>query len=368
MDAAVATGQQFTSGSDGVNQSHEQIDRITYLASLASSHEGIDEMMDTLRRITARWDQSKALSAGDVSSLKTLEHQLKEYLLHKDPLRTFTAEFLDARLREQGSMGARLKARKRELSAVVLLSAVAATIGYFAPISALTSSNRILLAGSFFLVVLHFGIAWFFLSALRNFRPEVRRAFIYFAIGVIILGIGFAHYVVIELFHLYKYEAFRYSGITALFALPFMLMYLGLRTSSTLLGIQTRFNSLAWVFGAVGVVGVISIFIPHKQVGSELFFDIAVFCALAITILGLAASRLAAKIREQTIALYKKPMTILSMYLAVVSFGGIGGSVTLFILGELHGAGLAFVISVFGIPQQLQLLFTGYLFKKETDR
>lgn len=74
------------------------VDRIVYLESLVSNTQAIDAMVDDLRLVTSRADASLRINPEDEAILKNVEKRLKEYLIHEDPLRSFTAESLAARL------------------------------------------------------------------------------------------------------------------------------------------------------------------------------------------------------------------------------------------------------------------------------
>jgi hypothetical protein len=52
----------------GAGEDHKTIDRIIYLASLASERLAIEPMMDTLRAITASWEPTEPLSTKDRDS------------------------------------------------------------------------------------------------------------------------------------------------------------------------------------------------------------------------------------------------------------------------------------------------------------
>ncbi len=87
---------------DAFNEKGEQLDLQTppelnvvlYAAGLASRPEDIDVTLDTVRRITSRWQPGEALSVGDKQALASVYRQIEDYLVHDDPLRTFSQDEL----------------------------------------------------------------------------------------------------------------------------------------------------------------------------------------------------------------------------------------------------------------------------------
>src|SRR5688572_5668101 len=110
MDSTVALpsnamNPQVTDESAAITKNHEQIERITYLASLVSRFEDVDAMLDTLRSVTATWNKSAPLSTENAQKLQDLERDLKNYLITKDQVRAFTAESLEQQLKNRGRSG-----------------------------------------------------------------------------------------------------------------------------------------------------------------------------------------------------------------------------------------------------------------------
>src|SRR5688572_17658278 len=81
-----------------IKQDREQIERVTYLASLASNYQAIDGMMDALRSVTAIWDGTSPLPDAHTDRLRDLEGRLTQYLITKDSVRTFTSDSLARQL------------------------------------------------------------------------------------------------------------------------------------------------------------------------------------------------------------------------------------------------------------------------------
>lgn len=336
----------------------EQIDRILLLAKLGSDPRSIDPMLDDLRRITAGWNRVEPLSESRLITLRQLEANLKNYLINSDPLRRFTSETLEARLQNQ--RGDAPGESKRDLAIVSCASLLAA-------VAALLLNKSVLLTIPFFLVTLHIGIAWLYLSALVNFKKEFRQAFIYICIGIVLLSVAFSHYIAIELLKLGEYQLFRYGGITALATICYVFMYIGLRKYAGLLGIKSFFTSLPKLLGVSLAVVAAAILVPHTgQQTFEPYFDFSLACIWLFTMFlafGVGVSR---QITKSVTPAYAKSMKWLHIYLILGCVGSLGSALGLPIMGQLNGSALYILIAALGIGPQLILLYTGYSFKKET--
>jgi hypothetical protein len=69
------------------------VDAIIYLAGLVSNPSAIDPLLDDLRRITTRIKDGN-LSASEQKQLTTTYLNIEEYLINKEPLRSFNKEEL----------------------------------------------------------------------------------------------------------------------------------------------------------------------------------------------------------------------------------------------------------------------------------
>lgn len=325
--------------------------------------------MDTLRQITSSWDGTLPLDQNDHQQLITLESQLKQYLPTRDALRAFTPETLDARLKKQASTDLHVQnPAGHSLIIVIITSLLAGGTAFIIPPYDLTITMRALVSIPLFFLGLHIGIAWFYLTALRNFNENLRRSFRYLCAGIILLSLGFSHYVVLQLFDLGRYPAFKYGGITWLLSVPFAFMFFGLRIYAKLLGVKSRLISLPVVAGLTAAVAGGLMFIPHRPASEEILFDVGLIGAAMIPLFGLMSAILAHHIRKAVTQAYAKSMTWLYRYMLLVGLGAILASAFLVAFGELRGTALMLVTAVCGTPPQLLLLYTGYSFKKETGQ
>ncbi len=70
------------------------LDVVTYVVSLVSNPTAIDNILDTVRTITARTSGS-ALSTQQQESLAQVCHQIEDYLVHTEPVRKYDYEGLE---------------------------------------------------------------------------------------------------------------------------------------------------------------------------------------------------------------------------------------------------------------------------------
>src|SRR5688572_13387805 len=82
----------------------KQINRILYLASLASSRD-VEPLLDTMRKVTASWKEGETMNLADQTTLKELESRIKQYLVTRDPLHDSTLDSLEQRVKEKGGAG-----------------------------------------------------------------------------------------------------------------------------------------------------------------------------------------------------------------------------------------------------------------------
>lgn len=354
-----------SSPSTGENPAIPLIDRIIQLTRLCSDPKAIDPMLDSLRLITANWDRVSPLKSDDVARLQQLEKALTAYLITEDPLRKFTPGTLETHLKTEPTSGERAK---RGLITILVTSVLTASLGVLLPLVGLISWQLgLTLTIPLFLLVLHTGIAWLYISTLRTFNAGVRRAFVYICLGIALLSVAFSHYVAIELLGLNNWEFLQYGGLTFLVAGSYFLIYVGLRHLAKLLGIHNFWMSWRNLLAVSTAVVVAACFVPHGgQVQTEWFFDVALSGMWLFTTCLAFGAGVAGGILKNVTPAYARSMHSLYIYLLIGCLGSLGGTVTLPVVGQLAGGFLYTLIAIMGIPPQLYLLYTGYSFKKES--
>lgn len=346
-------------------QVSQLIEQVIYLTSLISRPREVEQFKDTLSMITARWNSNEQMAESDQDRLKELDTQIKMYLVTQDPLRSFTLESLEKRL--NASSDRRSAPKISAFGTITMLSLCVGLIA-FAVSFPLDVQGRALLCVSLFFLALHIGIAWLYLSALKNFRSAFRQSYVYISASAIALSIGFTHYALINLLKLDRYPLFQYGGFTWLIALPFILMFLGLRPYVRLLQIKTIFSSLPLAGCATMALGLVMLVIPHRDVTAPFYYHFWTVGAWAITLFALLSGALAGKIKRSVTAAYSRSMTWLYYYALAVGLGSIGAAVAQMWTGGLYGEKLAAVIAFCGIVPQLAFLYAAYSFKKETSK
>lgn len=351
-------------------QDQQQIDRIIYLASLASEREKIDPMLDTLRIITAKIQPGSSLPKADKTALQELEVNVKNYLLHDDPLRSFTPESLQQRLQTQENRaGATASSRStRQLITMLVLSVGGALVPLTIPPYTNLPLRLMVFSVPVFLMGLAIGTAWFYLSSLTNFRPDLRRSFILLSIGVVFIGLSLFHYSITPAFGLNQYPLFKYGGITWIAPIGLLFIYLGLRTYAKLLRSTSRFMSLPLLLVCLVAAVMLASIAPHAPVEEEIFFDISLAGSLALTVFAAFGAVIAHAILRSVTAAYAKSMRMLFIYLVILTPSTAAGALAVMYVGALNGESFSLMALVLGTVPKLILLYTGYSFNKETSQ
>ena len=345
-----------------------QVDRIVYLASLASDKNSIDPMLDTLRMITSKQQAGEASNEDDKARLTSLEGELKGFLINQDPLRSFTSESLEERLQDNDKHLTGPDKNKQTFWFVLIASFLTLATAFLLLPASLSLQSRAILAVPPYLTVITIGVTWFYLSSLKNFKPGLRRAFILLSCSWIMMSIVQLHYAVILQFDLLRYPLFKFAGLTIFVSLWMMFAYLGLRKYAGLLGLRNRLTSWKWIGGSVVALVLLVLLAPHpSSIPDEAFFRLAMACVVPTIPLGIFSSLLAFDIKRHVTPAYAKSMTILAWYLSIVTVNCIIGITMLFFIGVLSALVLAAIVSSGAIPQIISL-YTGYLFKKNTSK
>jgi hypothetical protein len=352
----------------GLAQDNALIDRIIYLASLASIHDTIDKDLDILRSITARRQATELLKIEEREQLFGLEERLKDYLIHHDPLRSFTVETLEERLQKQAhpKLPTQINAYLLALAVAIASSGIAMIIPPFD----MSMSLRIALAISFYLFAVQVGTAWFYLSSLSNFKAGLRRAFLLISAGTIMFGLLYTNYILTDYTGLARYPLFRHSIIAALTAgIGFFLIYLGLRCYARLVGARSWAASLRLMAAVYVCTLIILVLTPHaKLTADEALYAYLVLPGSVGTVLPqLFGSFLARRVRSNATPAHARPLHILQWYLIIVAVPSLGGLLATWWFGEIMGTNRN-IYFLSGIIPEAVLMYTGYIFKKGTSR
>ncbi len=351
-----------------VDQDRQLIDTIVYLSLLASKHEDIDSMMDTLRFVTARWNGKQPLEDKDRQALVGLEDDLKDYLITKDPLRDFTAESLEVRLKKRDAQQQRTQQGFSRFWLFLLAPFLVAASIYILPLSRTTLEQRTLLAIPIFLMAMSIEVIWLYLSSLRNFKPELRRVFDLQCLGVVMLGFAFMAYVVIQWFDWAELPVFRYGGVPEAGALSMLCFYLGLRRYAELLQVRGWFRSVRVLLASLVAVTLLGIVLPNVPVAYEAYFTLSVAGLLVLTTLCVFGAATARAILQTVTPAYARPIWILFWFFLVSGIGSLLFNFYLIMTGEFSPSGISLALGIGAGPPMILMLYSGYSFKKETGK
>lgn len=343
------------------------IDRIIYLASLASNRREIDPLMNNLRTVTANRQSGEPLTAQAKTTLTILEGQLQDYLIGRDPLRSFTKETLNQRLLAQQTGQDTRPAARRTFWAFIATAVGVGTIAML-PFYA-TFTTRLIIAVPLFYTVLTIGAVWFYLTSLQNFRPELRRAFLLLSGAVIVMTLEFSQAALVSLLGWGDLPPFRYAGFIWLVTISFILLYLGLRIYARMMQIKSFSLSLpAWLL-ITAIFSLGAVVAPHAaHVRDELFFDLSLASAVTLIITPVFGAVVARAIMNNVTTAFTGSIRWLFRYQVICIPGIVVGCTALYLLGQLNGQALNLEIEVFGLGPLLLLLYTGYSFKRDTGR
>jgi len=305
-----------------------EIDKVTYLASLASSPRALDIELDTLRTITASLQDKPDATVDEqsITKLQNLQQKIKQYLITNEPLRKFTAQTIDQALYEHTS-GKNNMRQLRLTLAIIVVFAVLATIGISAAPLGLSQQIRGNIAGGIFFAVLHLGAVWMFLSALKWFRNELRPAYVFICLGLVIIGLSQLQTPLLTLAGVNTV-----GWISIITVLPFVfalsLIYLGARGISTVSSTESRFTSIPILLGVAAVLTLGSVLSPHAGNAALAWaFDISAFIGSVTIAFNIMAAGLMRGVARNVSPPYAKSMRWLYRLLVFAAFGNITGMI-----------------------------------------
>ncbi len=337
------------------------IDRIIYVASLATSPHDIDTSLDVVRAITSRIDTSQPLSPSDREQLLAAGKQIEDYLVTSEPLREFTPESLQLQIEQhmQGNVGA--KSRK-QLTLVIVVATVIAVGAGLLPLSSL--GQHIQAGGATEFSLLTVGAAWLFWSALPAFKSELRRAFLLISTAVTLLGLSMLEQPILEIFNLRHYPV-----VSLLFGLPILvastLFHVGDVTYVRLLGIRNWWTTIWPVLIGGFSLSVITWFMPHPPTSEpELIHNIVAVMWAWILIMPVVSSVILTPAIRKVPELYKLPIRLLRQsmvpIIAVITYQYI----LRIVVGPYMTGFVAYGLFSLVIFMGLALLRAGYGFNK----
>jgi len=201
------------------------------------------------------------------------------------------------------------------LSAVV----IAIVIGLLFPTNFASVNSSITLTVMAMLLSL-FAIP-FFLTGLRRFRVELRRAYLILCVGIGAFGLA---QIQLPLINIFSIDVWVDSGGIAI---PYLVGVVGffwsMRILSQLLGIKSKWRSVTLAILVSVLLSLGAVFLPHVVVNvDEISYHIALGLSILNSVFMTFAAILAYSVRKKIGLSYAKAMDWLFRALAVLSFAG----------------------------------------------
>lgn len=294
------------------------LDAVTYIAMLASKPGDIDEQLDRVRAITAQRSATQ-LTQEDEEVLSEVYVYIEDYLVNKESLRSFTRESIREKLRNH--LEGRLQPKRSHPVAttffVALGSGVAAML---VPDSIVSVTVKATLAMTLFLAILHLGALGMFWKGLRNFKDEIRRAYLPICIGIGLVGMTLLQIPVAVWFGEDDSLWFRYITSSIIVPIAGILFYAGMRRFARIGGIKSRLLSARLVFALCVSLTALVIILPRP---SDLPASVLLPSLMILTVgatLSFVTATITAKVRRALSAAYRQPMAWFMAMLLVSAF------------------------------------------------
>lgn len=294
------------------------IDRIIYLASLVSEPRSVDDSLDKLRRITAR--QSNP-TPEDIRILQSIETELKDYLLHKERLRSFTEEYLKANVERHFALDNPAHEAKK-IALTQTLGAAGGAILVTILAVALGMRGQVVLA--FLVCTLFIGLAFLFQSVKKDLVGQLHGAVSYLMTGTIGTGLFALHFPLIAAnSYLEQLPLLQHAGFMPLAIPVYGAHYIAFYLYAKQLNAPIpRILRPAGVAISAVVIAAIFVLIPHPTpVAQEIFFDISVGGLAPSVYFSAIAAVLGFMIVPKTTALYSQTNLFLAISMVLQTVG-----------------------------------------------
>jgi len=340
------------------------VDQIVYLASLASESQTIDPKLDVLRRITARWDGVSAFDPKSRADLDRLNSELKTYLINDDPLRSFTPETLEARLRRSADEHAQQESYIVPLAICEMLLAMA--IAFPLPIENFSAKTLI-----FVTVTMQFFIMsalWFYLSSLKNFKKELRQVFAIFCTGIAFVNLGILQYALLALFQWVDDPLLRYGGRPEFAAIGVLVLCLGAVKYAHILKVPTRRLTFWLIVAHVILLPVAGVLAMVRGVEYPQYLWLSLVTIGSLMISGTFGTIIITRLLKVMTLSYAKSLSVIRVFMVLAAVVALAFGLGLFIQGSYSISALAINLTYAGLPTLGTLMVSGYSFKRETSR
>lgn len=327
-------------------------------------------MLDELRAITSRMSPGASLNDNDNAVLTDLQRQLEDYLIHKEPLRSFTAESLRQRVAEHFQPDE--AARNRNLRLLLVGTWIGFGLAYGVGMLIAGNASEVIKSQvglTLALAFLYSCIVAFYVSALKEFKPGLRKAYTLIVAGIVFTGVSVLQFPLTAIFDLGDSPWLHYSGFQLGFAISCFLLYLGVLTFAKLVNVTTKWFALKPVLVLTGLAALAGILAPHtvQWPGQEFYFDLsAALIATNVTSM-VAAAVLVYKIRRNVTVAYSPALLWFMAMNILVAINTAQELGWLLVEGHLSPDNSSIALAPFSISGLL-MLQAGYTFKKLSRR
>ncbi|HEX8763107.1 MAG TPA: hypothetical protein VF733_05110 [Candidatus Saccharimonadales bacterium] len=304
---------------DGQKNARQLIDRIVYLASLASEPQTVDTTLDKLRIITSRTSQP---TAHDVQTLKSIQTELEEYLIHKERLRNFTKTSLRTNMERHFAAKNPLRDLKK-----ATLARIGITITLCGAITGLLTAlglmeGQVILA--FFVCTLFIGLALLFQSIKKDLAAQLQGSVNYLMAATIGTGLFALNFPIIAASdYLESHPMFQHGGFLAAAIPVYGFYYLAFYIYAKQLNVAvSRLLRPTGVAVSAVLLAALLALLPHPvPVSHELFFDLAVIGFGVSVYFSTISAILGFKSVAKTTRVYSKSTLFLAISMVLQTIG-----------------------------------------------
>jgi hypothetical protein len=305
-----------------------EIEKTIYLASLVSDPVVVDPLLDEIRFITARGADT-LLTTSERATISKTQEQLKEYLVTKERVGSFTKESLQQKLTKHFSRTYKDTERmlRRQLAAVLILPFLIATIVFltlsFEQDLQLVSAIPALLASQYI------GLLWFFWSGRKALVTALQKSLSLILTALVILVAGGIIFVLLAFLpDIAGQPIFLYSGPLPVYIFGFYLLYLGADVYAKQVGIskstRSYINPITVTIATLVLYFAIWLLPHNSHVSYEVFFDISVTSFGAGAFLCAVASVLIFSAARQVTKRYAGGLRYLAAAFATMTVSNVG--------------------------------------------
>lgn len=308
----------------------------------------MDTILDKLRFITSRASQP---TVQDIQTLKSIQTELEDYLVHKERLRTFTKASLHAHMERHFAAKDPFKDIQKAAIGRICLTIVACAVvtGLLAALKLM--EGQVILA--FFICTLFIGLALIFQSIKKDLVAQLHGSVNYLMAATIGTGVFALNFPIIAASsYLESHPMFQHGGFLAAAIPVYGFYYLAFYLYAKQLNVTVP-RLLRPTGAAVSalLLAVVLALLPHPvPVSHEVFFDLAVIGFGVSVYFSTISAVLGFLSITKTTEVYSKSMLFLSISMVLQTIGN--GNFLIFV---------TFASGDFSVNEQKGQILTGLL-------